>query len=99
MEKNTSVTDKKVKKLMEQWKGKKRGDDLTIDAEIISNSGRITFNKGDKVTIAALEIKPGHYYRTLPDIWVPSKLQWVKLIETPGTVWNPETFKEFKEEN
>ena len=46
-------------------------EQLTIDGQIISTSGMIMFEKGDKVTVTHVEMSKGHWSRLCPDIWIP----------------------------
>ncbi len=71
------------------------GDELTIDGQMITIGGQITHNKGDKVIVEAVGIQEGHWYRPLPDIWIKSRLQWVKIQGEYGH-WLPGAFEETK---
>lgn len=69
------------------------GDTLTINSQIFTIGGQITFEKGDKVIVSDVVIEKGHYSRLCPDIWYDDRLVWVKLEGKYG-LWNPDTFEE-----
>jgi hypothetical protein len=71
----------------------KEGDTLTINGEIITIGGQITFNKGDKVIVDEVIIDKGHWSRICPDIWVEDRLVWIKIVGKYG-LWQPDTFEE-----
>jgi len=75
----------------------KEGDTLTVNCEIITIGGQITFEKGQKVIIRDIEVEKGHYSRICPDVWYDNRLLWVKLEGYHG-LWQPDCFEELSEE-
>jgi len=73
----------------------KVGDTLTISGQIISQTGAITFEKGDKVTIAEVFYTKGYWSKLCPDIYVPEKLSHFKLERQSGH-WLLSAFEETK---
>jgi hypothetical protein len=72
------------------------GQQLTISGQILSVSGRIMFEKGDKVTVTHVEMSKGYWSRLCPDIWVAPELRYVKIEGQSGD-WLPDAFEETKE--
>ena len=68
---------------------------LTIDGDIISQSGRIMFTNGESVTVKEAIFTNGYWSRLCPDIYVKPKLSHIKIMESSGD-WLPSTFKELK---
>jgi len=73
----------------------KAGDTLTIDGTMLSISGMITFEKGDKVIVEEAFYTEGYWSRLCPDIYIKSKLSHVKLVGQYGH-WLPTAFVETK---
>lgn len=71
------------------------GDELTFGGQQITIGGQIIHDKGDKVIVESVEIKEGHWYRPLPDIWIKPQLLWVKLEGERGH-WLCGAFEETK---
>lgn len=46
------------------------GDELTFTSQGFTIGGQILHEKGDKVIAEEVDITKGHWYRTIPDIWV-----------------------------
>ena len=76
----------------------KAGDTLTINCDIVTIGGQITFEKGEKVIVNDIVIEKGHYSQICPDIWHDDRLVWVKLEDHYG-LWQPDTFEELCEKN
>lgn len=68
------------------------GDELTINGEIISTSGYIMFNKGDKVTVSEIWVTEGFWSSF--GYYVEERLHCVKLVGYAGT-YLPNAFEEF----
>jgi len=73
----------------------KAGDVLTIDSDIIDINAKILHRKGDKVTIENLIVSEGFYSHLCPDMWIPEKINGVKLVGIYGH-WNTSAFVEFQ---
>lgn len=73
----------------------KSGDKLTINGTIISESGFIRFNDGDKLIIEEVFYTKGHYHSQLPDLYIKPELSHFKLVGESGH-WLPNLFKETK---
>lgn len=56
------------------------GDTLTIDGTIISISGFIIHEPGEKVVVEEAFYTKGYWSRLCPDIYVTPKLSHVKLV-------------------
>lgn len=65
----------------------KSGDVLTVNSEIISQSGKIIFSKGDKVTVSEV-IKTGGYYGKTAGYFIPERMVGVKLVGHYGIWFN-----------
>lgn len=75
------------------------GDEVTFNCELISIGGQILHTKGEKATVSKTTIREGHWYRPLPDIWVPDELMDVSIVEDRGVCFLPDTFEEFEQAN
>ena len=69
------------------------GDILTINSDIVSNSGMLLHEKGDKVIIDEVFYTKGYWSRLCPDIYVQPKLSHIKINGEYGH-WLPNTFEE-----
>ena len=56
------------------------GDTLTIDGTIISISGFIVHEPGEKVVVEEAFYTNGYWSKLCPDIYVIPKLSYVKLV-------------------
>lgn len=72
----------------------KAGDILTVRCEVITLSGLILLQEGDKVVVRDVVIEPAHYSNLCPDLWIPPRLRGVFLEDREG-VWLPSTFYEY----
>lgn len=72
------------------------GDTLTIDNTILSISGRIKYEKGDKVKVTHIEMSKGYWSTLCPDIYVKPELRYL-MIKGEKTHWLPSAFTETKE--
>ncbi len=70
------------------------GVTLTVKNDNITIGGQIVLAKGQKVEVEGLEIREGHYYRPLPDIWIDAEITGIKLKGISGH-WFPRAFVEF----
>lgn len=68
------------------------GSVLTINGEIISNSGKILYKSGDKVVVSEV-IKGGGYWGKVSGCWIDKRIDGVKLKNHHG-IWNLSCFKE-----
>ena len=69
------------------------GVELTFNGNIISQSGRISHEKGEKVIIEEVFYTEGYWSRLCPDIYVKPKLSHFKLKGESGH-WLPSAFVE-----
>ena len=72
------------------------GEELTIDHDIINDSGQITFTKGQKVIIREIWKDDGHWTKGFGH-WVDTKIHGVKLEDHYGIMFLS-CFKETKNE-
>lgn len=70
----------------------KAGDTLTINCEIISSSGMILFNKGDKIEIDVV-FKKKAFWGKMTGIYYPEEITGIKIVDYYGS-WSLEIFKE-----
>lgn len=70
----------------------KAGDELTIAGDIIDISGRIIFNKGDKVKIHEV-MKYAAHWSNFYNIWYDEEIWGIKLEGHYGT-WFLNCFEE-----
>jgi len=68
----------------------KAGDALTVNSNVISNSGKIIFSIGDKVTVSEV-LKTGGYYGKLAGYFITERIIGVKLKEHYG-IWSTSIF-------
>ena len=66
--------------------------ELTIDHDIITHSGLVKFNSGQKVQIREIMKRDGYYGKS-SGTWYPEKITGVKLVGVYG-IWLPQCFKE-----
>lgn len=72
------------------------GDTLTIAGEIITIGGQIMHEKGDKVIVEKVDVREGHWYRPIPDIWIKAELGSIGLVGYDHISYLPHTFEETK---
>jgi hypothetical protein len=68
----------------------KAGDALTVNSDVISNSGKIIFSPGDKVTVSEV-LKAGGYYGKVSGYWINERIIGVKLKWHYG-IWSTSIF-------
>lgn len=71
------------------------GTEVTFASQIFTIGGQIMHEQGEKATVADVIYNKGHYYRTLPDIWVKPEIALFKLAGIYGH-WQPEAFLEYR---
>lgn len=72
----------------------KKGCTLTLNCEIMSETGRIIFNPGDKVKVEKVNIKEGFWGRGSGQ-WYPDEITGVNLKKHRGD-WSLSIFEETK---
>jgi hypothetical protein len=72
----------------------KKGITLTIDGEIISQSGHISFKDGDKVKVKEV-LKTPEKWSNFYNMYIPERIDGIKLFGKYG-IWFLNTFKETK---
>lgn len=69
-----------------------RGDVITVNCEIFSQSGRIIFYKGTRVQIREV-IKKEAFWGKMSGVYYPEEIIGLKIVGSSGD-WSLETFKE-----
>lgn len=72
----------------------KIGSILTLNCELITETGKILFSKGDKVEVEKILIKEGRWSRLCPDIYYPEEITGIVLVNHPLTEWTLSIFEE-----
>jgi len=55
------------------------GDKLISKVDIINIAGGVIISKGQEVTIRQVLTTPAHWSKICPDIWVPEKIDAIRL--------------------
>lgn len=70
----------------------KTGDILTFRHEIISETGRIIFHKGDKVLLEEV-VKTNGFWGMVSGCWIEEKVEGIR-IEGKRGIWSLDSFEE-----
>lgn len=73
----------------------KEGTILTVDSLIVGIGGGTIFEKGQKIKVIEVKIRPGYWSR-FHSCYVPDEITGVIVEENYGVVWDLDMFEEFK---
>lgn len=72
------------------------GTDVTFKSELISDSGLILHNKGEKAVITDILYKKGRWSNLCSDIYIEPQLHSFHINNEISHTYFPEIFEEFK---
>jgi hypothetical protein len=72
---------------------------VTFASDIISYSGSLMHERGEKAFISDVEYTAGRWSNLCPDIYIQPKISAFKINGIKAVSWRPETFIEFKNQS
>ena len=64
--------------------GLKAGDTITFNGDIMDINGRIDHPKGSNGAVEYIDVIEGFYSNLCPDIWIPERINAIKLVGVYG---------------